>query len=357
MGMIEAHPALLAASPQASPADMFIGDDFHHNGAFRLTYTFSWLAGNARIRKGPSGTSTERFDPGTPDGYKFFLDLGALANVNRKYFLDQVPEWNAYMEHPDYDEYWQRQNFLPYLKNITMPVLNAAGWFDAEDLYGPLAIYQQIEKTTPNNKSILVVGPFSHGGWNSHPDGNSLGNIRFAGAPGLYFREQVQFPFFRYYLKDKGELKLPEALAYETGSNKWRSFDQWPPRSHSVERKLYFRAGGKLSFSPPTESIKDGFDAYISDPARPVPFSSETRFTQGHLWMVEDQRFAATRPDVLVYETEELTEEVTISGQLIARLFCATSGTDSDFVVKLIDVYPGQAPDTFGAQSADARRD
>ena len=216
MGMIDAHPALKAASPQASPADMFIGDDFHHNGAFRLTYTFSWLAGNARIRKGPSETGTERFNPGTPDGYKFFLDLGPIASVNKKYFLNQVPEWNSYMEHPDYDEYWRRQNFLPYLKEITVPVLNVAGWFDAEDFYGPLAIYQQIEKTTPNNKSILVAGPFSHGGWNSHPDGNSLGDIRFRGEPAVYFRQQIQFPFFRYYLKDKGELRLPEALMYET---------------------------------------------------------------------------------------------------------------------------------------------
>jgi len=345
MGMIEAHPALKAASPQASPADMFIGDDFHHNGAFRLTYTFSWLAGNARLRKGPAETSGQAFNPGTPDGYQFFLDLGPVSNVNKKYFLDQVPEWNAYMEHPDYDAYWQQQNFLPYLKNITLPVLNVAGWFDAEDFYGPLAIYQQIEQTTPNNQSLLAVGPFSHGGWNSHPDGNSLGHIRFAGAPGVYFREQVQFPFFRYYLKDKGELKLPEALCYETGANKWRSFDHWPPRERAAEKKLYFHAGGKLSFTPPAENNQDGVDSYISDPAKPVPSSSETRFTQGHLWMVEDQRFAATRPDVLVYSTDELTEEITISGHLLAKLFAATSGTDSDFVVKLIDVYPGSAPD------------
>jgi uncharacterized protein len=345
LGMIDAHPALKAASPQASPADMFIGDDFHHNGAFRLTYTFSWLAGNARIRRGPSESSGQRFDPGTPDGYKFFLDLGPLSNVNKKYFLDQVPEWNSYMEHPDYDEYWQKQNFLAYLKNITMPVLNVAGWFDAEDFYGPLEIYQQIEKTTPNNKNVFVSGPFSHGGWNSHPDGNSLGNIRFAGEPAVYFRRQVQFPFFRYYLKDKGELKLPEALVYETGANKWRSYDHWPPRDKTVEKKLYFRAGGKLSFDAPTEDKQKGFDSYISDPGKPVPFSSEIRFTQGHLWMVEDQRFAARRPDVLVYETDELTEDITISGHVIAKLFAATSGTDSDFVVKLIDVYPGNAPD------------
>jgi len=345
MGMIEAHPALKASSPQASPSDMYIGDDFHHHGAFRLAYTFGWLSANARLRKGPAEKDTYRFDPGTPDGYRFFLELGPLSNVNRKHFLGQAPEWNAYMEHPDYDDFWRKQNVLQYLKNITHPVLNVAGWFDAEDFYGPLTIYEQIEKTTPNNQSILVVGPFSHGGWNSHPDGNSLGNIRFAGSPAVYFRERVQFPFFLHHLKGKARPDLPEALAYETGSSQWRSFDRWPPRQGAAEGKLYFRAGGKLSFEPPAEEGREAFDAYISDPARPVPFTAETRFSQGHNWMVEDQRFAAVRPDVLVYETEELAEEVTVAGRLIARLFASTSGTDSDFIVKLIDVLPGNAPD------------
>ncbi|MBI3696063.1 MAG: CocE/NonD family hydrolase [Acidobacteria bacterium] len=344
-GMIEAHPALKASSPQASPSDMYLGDDFHHNGAFRLMYTFGWLSANARARTGPSEKDSQRFDPGTPDGYRWFLELGPVANVNKRYFHDQVPEWNNYMEHADYDEFWQRQNVLQYLKNITHPVLNVAGWFDAEDFYGPMTIYQEIEKTTPNNRSILVVGPFSHGGWNSHPDGNSLGNIRFAGEPAVYFRQKVQFPFFRYHLKQKGELNLPEALVYETGSNQWRSYDHWPPVNRTADKRLYFRAGGKLSWDPPQEAGAGAFDSYISDPAKPVPFSAETRFSQGHLWMVEDQRFVATRPDVLVYDGAELGEDTALAGRLIAKLFASSSGADSDFVVKLIDVYPGDSKD------------
>jgi putative CocE/NonD family hydrolase len=340
MGMIEAHPAMKASSPQASPSDMFIGDDFHHNGAFRLMYTFDWLASNARIRRGPTDQDRHPFDPPTIDGYRFFLDLGPISNVNKKIFLNQVPEWNAYFEHPDYDGFWQKQCVLNYLKNITHPVLNVAGWFDAEDFYGPMSIYKTIEQTTPGNRSTLVVGPFNHGGWNNDADGNSLGNIKFAGAPATYFREKVQFPFFLYHLKQKGELNLPEALAYETGSNQWRSFDSWPPRATTEQKKLYLAAGGKLSFDAPAE--ERAFDEYVSDPAKPVPFTMEPRFTQGHTWMVEDQRFAASRPDVLVYWTAPLEAPVTLTGELIARLYASTSGTDSDFVVKLIDVYPGK---------------
>ncbi len=345
MGMIDAHPALQASSPQASPSDMYIGDDFHHNGAFRLAYTFGWLSSNARARSGPSDKDRFAFDAGTPDGYRFFLDLGPLSNANERYFHDQVPEWNVFMQHPDYDEYWRKQNVLQYLSGITHPVLNVAGWFDAEDFYGPMTIYETIEKTTPDNQSILAVGPFSHGGWNSDPDGNSLGNIRFAGAPARFFRDKVQFPFFRYHLKGKGALDLPEVLAYETGANEWRSFDRWPPVNRTVERKLYFRGGGKLSFSPPGESEESVSDSYASDPVRPVPSTGEIRFMPGHLWMVEDQRFSASRPDVLVYQTDPLTEDMTFSGRLIANMYVSTSGTDSDYIVKLIDVYPGNAPD------------
>ncbi len=343
MGMIDAHPALKASSPQASPSDMFLGDDFHHNGAFRLSYTFSWLSRSARARTGPNDKDSVQFDPGTPDGYRFFLELGPLSNVNKRHFLGQVPVWNEYMEHPDYDDFWNRQNMLPHLKKITHPVLNVAGWFDAEDFYGPMTIYERIEKENPLNRSTLVVGPFSHGGWNSHIDGNSLGNIQFAGAPAVYFREKVQFPFFLYHLKDKGKLDLPEALVYESGANVWKSYDRWPPRNKTKDRSLYFRAGGRLSLTPPDDA--EAFDTYVSDPAKPVPATAEIRFGQGHLWMVEDQRFAAQRPDVLTYETDELTEDMTISGQLITKLYASTSGTDSDFAAKLIDVYPGAAPD------------
>lgn len=346
-GLIDAHPALKAASPQASPSDMWLGDDFHHNGAFRLTYTFSWLSGSARARKGPSEADRGVFDPGTPDGYRFFMDLGSVANVDKRYFHKEVPEWNTYMENPDYNEYWEKQNMLPYLKNISIPVLNVAAWFDAEDFYGPMTIYRKIEELNPTNKSTLVVGPWSHGGWNGHPDGRSLGHIQFDEATATYFRQDVQFPFFRHHLKGKGDLNLPEVLAFETGGNSWKKFEKWPHHPKGSEKKLYFGADGKLSFTAPAGAAAGAaaYDSYVSDPKKPVPFTAETRFTQGHLWMLEDQRFAATRPDVLVYETEELTEDVVVSGPIQAKLFVASSGTDSDFIVKLIDVYPGKAKD------------
>ncbi|MBI3469454.1 MAG: CocE/NonD family hydrolase [Planctomycetes bacterium] len=364
-GMIDAHPALAASSPQAPAIDMFLGDDFHHNGAFRLMYTFSWLSGSARTRTGPTDDRGQPFDYSSPDGYRFFLRASSVASINDKFFQNRVPTWNEYMRHPDYDEYWQRQNPLRYLKNIRHAVLTVAGWFDAEDFYGPMETYRAIERQNPTNRSTLVVGPWLHGGWASMP-GDSLGDIRFGSKTGEHFRQKVELPCFRHYLKDEGELDLPEALVFETGRNEWRSYDSWPPTNVETKR-LCFHAGAKLSSEPPaglrqdrsptlrggdaatesrtTTSGDDGFDEFISDPAKPVPFSAETRTTQGHLWMVEDQRFAATRPDVLVYESDELAEDVTIAGPIIATLFVSTTGTDADWVVKLIDVYPGNAPD------------
>jgi hypothetical protein len=342
-GMIEAHPALKASSPQAPAIDMFIGDDFHHNGAFRLTYTFGWLLGSARVRKSPAESRAPLFDCGTPDGYRFFLKLGSLANINERYLKNEVPTWNEYMEHPDYDEYWERQNPVKYLKNIRPAVLNVAGWFDAEDFYGPLETYCNIEKYNPGNKSTIVIGPWLHGGWASMP-GDGLGDIRFGSMTGEYFRQNVEFPFFKRYLKDQGELKLAEALVFMTGANEWKSYDRWPP-AQAEAKNLYLQAEGTLSFTPPSSPAGEGFDSFISDPAKPVPFTAETRLSQGHLWMVEDQRFASTRPDVLVYESEPLSEDVTIAGPITATLFVSTTGTDADWIVKLIDVYPGNAPD------------
>jgi putative CocE/NonD family hydrolase len=342
MGMIDAHPALKASSPQASPADMWIGDDFHHNGAFRLMYTFGWLWYSAQARTGPSVGRVAPVNFGTPDGYKFFLELGPISNVDKKYFHKNVPTWNEYMEHGDYDEYWKKQDILRNLNNIKHPILNVAGWFDAEDFYGPMSIYYTIEKKNPLNKSTLVVGPWLHGGW-AHMDGDALGDIRFDVKTGVYYRKNVELPFFNYYLKDKGEFKLPEALVFETGSNRWKSYDNWPPKD-AVEKKIYLRAGGKLSFTPPAEESKQAADSYTSDPDNPVPWSSRIQLRQGHLWMVEDQRFASRRPDVLVYQSDVLTEDVTIAGPIIANLFVSTTGTDADWIVKLIDVYPGDAP-------------
>lgn len=344
MGMIDAHPALKASSPQASPSDMWIGDDFHHNGAFRFMYTFGWLKNNASVRSGQSSNRPRGFDFGTPDGYKFFLELGPVANVNKNYFMNSVPTWNEYMEHGDYDEYWKAQHVLQYLENISHPILNVAGWFDAEDFYGPMSIYYTIEEKNPDNKSILVVGPWLHGGW-ARMDGDYLGNIRFYSKTGEYFREKVEFPFFLYYLKDKGDMTLPEAVVFQTGSNRWRTFDNWPP-NETEEKFLYFHPGGGLSFSPPDDETDKALDSFISDPAKPVPWSMEIRTNQGHLWMIEDQRFASRRPDVLTYVSDELADDITIAGPITADLFVSTTGTDADWIVKMIDVYPGDTKET-----------
>jgi putative CocE/NonD family hydrolase len=340
-GMIDAHPALKASSPQAPAIDMFLGDDFHHNGAFRLMYTFSWLAGNARPRAGVTQTGRGGFSYGTPDGYRFFLDAGPVANIDQKVFDNSVPTWTEYMQHPDYDEYWQRQNPLKYVKNVKHAVLTVAGWFDAEDFYGPLETYRTLEKQAGNASSI-VIGPWLHGGWASMP-GDALGDIRFGSATGEHYRQQIELPFFLHHLKDK-KAAIAEATVFETGGNQWKTYDTWPPRGTGA-RTLYFQPNGGLSFSSPAEKAADAADEYVSDPAKPVPFSTETRTTQGHLWMIEDQRFAAARPDVLVYQTPPLTEDVVVAGPIVASLFVSTTGTDADWVVKLIDVYPGTAPD------------
>lgn len=342
MGMIDAHPALKASSPQASPADMWIGDDFHHNGAFRLMYTFGWLSNNARTRTGPTGQRSARFDYGTNDGYQFFLELGPVKNVDERYFQKRVPTWNEYMEHGDYDEYWQEQNVLQYLDDITHPVLNVAGWFDAEDFYGPMSIYQTIEEKNPENQSMLVVGPWLHGGW-ARTDGDILGNILFEQKTSVYYREKIEFPFFLYHLKSKGEPNLSEAIVFETGSNQWKRYDQWPPKQ-GVLKRLFLHNNGELSFSPPETNTGNISDSFTSDPANPVPWSAEKRTSQGHLWMVEDQRFVAERPDMLVYQSDILTRDVIIAGPILADLFFSTTGTDADWIVKLIDVYPNDAP-------------
>jgi putative CocE/NonD family hydrolase len=340
MGMIDAHPALEASSPQASPSDMFVGDDWHHNGAFRLMYAFSWLSANARVREGVTTEREKAFDYGTPDGYRFFLDLGPIANVNERYFDYSVPTWNEFMDHGTYDDYWKEQVVLPHLNEIDHAILNVGGWFDAEDFYGPMSIYYEIEKRNPENESLLVVGPWLHGGWN-RMDGSSLGHVQFESKTAHYFQKEIHLPFFRHHLKDAEDPALPEAYVFETGSNVWKKYADWPPPG-AVTKKLYLRENEGLSFEPPSG---EGFDSYVSDPEKPVPFSAETRTTQGHLWMIEDQRFAASRPDVLVYESEELAEDVTIAGPIIAHLEASTTGTDSDFVVKLIDVFPGDFPD------------
>lgn len=345
MSALDAHPALVAVSPQAPMADVFIGDDFHHNGAFFLIHAFRWLAGTAPARSSrdaATGRPQQGLDFGTPDGYEFFLNLGPLPNVNKLWFKDQVPVWNEFMQHGTYDEYWKSRNIIPHFNNIKPAVMTVVGWFDSEDKYGGVNLYHKIERDNPNTHNIIVWGPWLHGGW-ARMDGDTLGYIRFDQKTGVWYRENVEFPFFMYYLKGKGEMKLPEVTAFMTGANEWKSYTAWPPKE-ATPKNLYLHANGKLSFSPPPDR-SNAYDEFISDPTKPVPFTAQTTMAMGHTFMVEDQRFAWTRPDVLVYQTEPLQEDVTIAGPAKVVLYGSTSGTDCDWIVKLIDVYPGNAPD------------
>ncbi|MBC7922558.1 MAG: CocE/NonD family hydrolase [Ferruginibacter sp.] len=351
MAMLDPHPALKAVSPQASPADMFLGDDFHHNGAFRLSYGFEYATMMETSKE------NEQFTFDAYDTYEWYLRLGSLANVNEKYLHHKIPTWNDYVAHPNYDAFWQRQAAAPSLTRVTMPTLNVAGWWDQEDFYGPMKIYEELEKHDTKRQNYLVVGPWNHGGWAG--EGNKLGNIDFGSSTGKYFREKIQAPWFAYFLKDKGKLALPEALTFRSGTNRWESHEAWPPRRNVTNRNLYFHANGRLSFEPPA-SDEAAFDGYVSDPAHPVPYRPRpiepTYFPNGsgwYTWLVGDQRFAHQRPDVLSWETEPLAEDLTVSGNILTHLFAATSGTDSDWIVKLIDVYPetySEAPKMGGYQ-------
>ncbi|MDX2033001.1 MAG: CocE/NonD family hydrolase [Blastocatellia bacterium] len=341
------HPALKAASPQAPIADWFIGDDDHHNGALFLMDSFSFNTFFGMPRPQPTAFQFKGFEYGTPDAYQYFLKAGPIANL-MKYFKGENKYVNDVLRHGTYDEFWQARNVLPHLKKVTPAVLTVGGWFDAEDLYGPLRIYEAIEKNNPKAVNHLVMGPWSHGQWAGGP-GDSLGNVKFDSNTSAWYRENVELPFFNYYLKDKGALKLPEATVFRTGANEWKQFEQWPPKELQA-RSLYFQAGGKLSFDAPKEA--SGMDEYLSDPAKPVPYTNEITTNRGTGYMIEDQRFAGRRPDVLVYETDALSEEMTLAGPVIADLFVSTTGTDADFIVKLIDVYPDNAPNNSprGAQ-------
>ncbi len=351
MALLNPHPALRAASPQASPADMFLGDDFHHNGAFRLSYGFEYAAMMETSKE------NEQFKFDRYDTYEWYLNLGPLSTVNSRYLHGKIPTWNDFVEHPNFDAFWQRQTIVRYLDRVTVPTLNVAGWWDQEDFYGPVAIYERLEQFDKANKNFLVVGPWNHGGW-SHGEGRMLGNIDFGSATSRYYREQIQAPFFAYYLKDKGNLRQPEAITFEGGDNKWRSFDAWPPKQGVRDSSLYFQASGKLSFRKPaapggaTGDAAPQFDAYISDPAHPVPYrhrpiqpTYDPRGSGWYTWLTEDQRFVDHRPDVLSWETDPLSTDVTIAGNVIADLYAATSGSDADWIVKLIDVYPEEMPD------------
>jgi hypothetical protein len=344
MGLIDPHPALAAASPQAPMADTWIGDDFHHNGAFWLIHAFGWLwftqpafTDSTALSHAPSSWSF----PMT-DGYDYLLrEIGPLSNVDEQFFKGRVPVWNEFMAHGDYDAYWQSRNVLPHLGATSPAVMTVGGWFDSEDKYGAVNIYRSIEQRSPGTRNILVWGPWHHGGW-ARVDGDTLGNIRFGQKTSLWYRENLERRFFNAHLKGEGVDTLAEVTAFMTGGNEWRTFDSWPPTS-VAPTPLYLREDGRLSFEPPTRTKV--FDAYVSDPSKPVPFTATTTMSMGHLFMVEDQRFASTRPDVLVYQTEPLQEDVTIAGAVRVDLYGSTSGTDCDWMIKLIDVFPPDTPD------------
>jgi len=347
MGVLEPHPALKAVTEQATPADMYLGDDFHHNGAFRLSYGFEYCF------MLESSNLTSRFEFDRFDTYQWYLRLGALSNADAKYFHGKIPTWNNFVAHPNYDQFWQQQALVNQLKKVTVPIMHVAGWWDQEDFYGPVKAYEILEKMDSANVNHLVVGPWNHGGWN-RLTGDKLGNVDFGSPASQYFRANIFAPWFAYYLGDKGQLHQPEAVTFETGSNRWTSFDSWPPKTNVDSRNLYFGANGKLSYEAPTAATASQFDEYVSDPARPVPYRPrpiEPTYNPADLggsrwstWLLEDQRFVEGRPDVLTWETEPLQNDTVIAGDIVAHLFASTSGTDSDWVVKLIDVYPESYP-------------
>jgi uncharacterized protein len=340
MAMLDPHPALKAVSPQASPASMWIGDDFHHNGAFRLSYGFEYVA----MMEGGKEFTPFNFDQ--YDVYSWYLSLGSLANITNKLAEGKYPTWKNYVAHPNYDAFWKREAVMQYLDRVTVPTLNVAGWWDQEDFYGPLEIYKTLEPHDTKRFNYLVVGPWNHGGWRGRT-GDKLGNIEFGSATAQHYRKTIEAPWFAYWLKDKGTLQLAEATTFESGANEWRSYDSWPPKREVTERKLYFQSGGRLSFDPPPPTKPDSaFDAYVSDPSKPVPYRVRPiapSFGGGSTWstwLADDQRFASDRPDVAVWQTPPLEEDIVIAGDVLAKIFASTTGSDADWVVKLIDVYP-----------------
>lgn len=345
VALIDPHPALKASSPQAPVTDLWMGDDFFHHGAFRQTYAHEWAIPLESAKKGGSVS----FDK--PDMYEWYLPLDKLSTLAPQ-LAPKSHSWKAFLEHPTWDSYWQARATQLYLKDTSVPTLIVGGWWDQEDLFGPLAMYKTLEKTDRDNQVFLVMGPWNHGGWGGR--GRRLGAIDFGSDTGNYFRKEIQAPWFARLLKDKGNYTPAEATIFQSGSTRWMKYDAWTPRN-TQKRELYLQADGKLSFEKPNAK-SDAFDTYVSDPTNPVPYRKRpvlATYTQGSTWfswLVDDQSFLADRKDVLSWQSDVLTEDLTITGDVIARIFASTSGSDSDWVVKLIDAYP---PDARGANMAN----
>lgn len=341
-GLMAGHPALVASSPQAPMADLWRDDSFH-NGAFMLPHNFGFYPSfTNRTDNKPTQSYNKPFTYGTPDGYKYYLNLGPLKNsLNFTEFHGKDPYWQANLEHPNYDAFWKSRNILNHHKNIKHAVMIVGGWYDAEDLYGTFKTYKSVEEKNPGITNTFVVGPWVHGGW-ARGDGEILGNVNFGQKTSVYYRENIERKFFNYYLKGQGDNVFAEALMYETGTNKWRNFTEWPPKA-AKEKDLYLLSNGKLSFDAPNE--KKSFSEYISDPNKPVPSSDYITSGMPREYMVDDQRFASRRPDVLTFQTAILEKDITLAGNILANLKVSTTGTDADFIVKVIDVYPDDAKD------------
>lgn len=335
-GMIDSHPALVAASPQAPIADWFF-DDFHHHGAFFLPHTFNFYTVFGQPKHGKTKVWPERFDHGTEDGYEFFLDMTPLSKANENYLGDSIAFWNEIIKHPNYDEFWQDRNILPHLKDINCAVLTVGGWYDAEDLYGPLKTYEAIENNNPSIYNGIVMGPWSHGGWR-RTTGEFLGDVNFGAKTSEFYNNEIIYPFFAHHLKGEGEMNLPEAYVFETGTNEWRTFDTWPPENVKF-KNLYFKPKQSLSYIPAMEN-EYGMDIFMSDPDYPVHFSQTESTGMPKSYMTEDQAFNIGNSGVVYYQTPPLKEDLTLAGGLEANLFVTTNQGDADWIVKLIDVYP-----------------
>lgn len=332
-GLVRSHPALVAASPQAPMADLFMGDDAYHNGALFLLANFSFYTDFPKQNNPTAPPKETNYKYGTKDGYQFYLRMGPLVNSDR--LLNNNPYWTDVYTHATYDDFWKPRNILPHLNAVTPAVLVVGGWYDPEDLSGTLKTFRAIAAQSPATVVSLVMGPWEHGGWN-RGEGNKLGDIPFGSKTAEFFRDEVEWQFFEHYLKGAENSPLPKAVVFETGKNEWKKLDQWPPASK--QQKLYLHAGGALAFNPPVET--EGADQYVSDPNDPVPFSAKPTLEMRGVYMLADQRFVHSRSDVLTYTTAVLNQDLTIAGPISPTLFVSTTGTDSDFDVKVIDVYP-----------------
>jgi len=352
-GMLDAHPALKAVSPQAPVTDYFLGDDSFHNGAFMLAANFGFYT-SFRLQPVPTRPMPSApFDYGTPNGYEFYLKMGPLLAGAAQYGVAENPYYRINLDHTSYDAFWQARSIWKHFKGIVPAVLTVGGWFDAEDLAGPLKTYRTIRTESPQTRNHLVMGPWTHGSW-ARGDGRTVGNLDFGQEVSAWYREYVEYPFFMQHLTDADMPALPAATMFETGTNRWRRFDVWPPQG--APQTLYFGAAGALAAVAPKEA--DAYDQYVSDPNRPVPYVGHVQMGMQRDYMTEDQRFAATRPDVLVYQTPPLDEDLTVLGPIGVDLHMSTSGTDADFVVKVIDVFPSDypTPEWKGPQPEPANR-